>query len=306
MSFADNFPTVDLSEDTVFNKTDISNINTNFNELFSSNNLREQLNAFDYYVYNNDYDIIVSMFEKYNYQPCNYIRCQEYAIKYDRLEILQYLLQFTNKNNFNHLFNVAVLYNSKNIVQYLINNMEIDINNSDDLPLRIAVSRNHESLVDLLLDNGANVNCDESWCLRNSFYYAKQNLIISLLNRGANINAMDDECLILSIEDNDKLLIEIALENGADGNARNNLPLFYAITNCNIPVIQLLEKYGVKFSDIEISNNSLINECKSDFQYLMALVDNDIHKLISILATRTNKFNLLNEEYNPFSDSDDY
>ncbi|MCP4152398.1 MAG: hypothetical protein GY757_31965 [bacterium] len=151
-------------------------------------------------------------------------------------------------------------------------------------PLLMAVEEGHIEIVELLLEEGADINgksqvkgavvargitnamgsdkkkCDMPFVtpLIEAAYEGHKDLANLLVSKGADVNAKSHSgmspLMNASYEGHYKI-VQMLLKNGAEVNAKNNKglsPLFYAATDCHISIIKLLMTAG---ADINIKDN---------------------------------------------------
>ena len=124
------------------------------------------------------------------------------AVRYDRSEILKYLIQefdcknLVNTENKRNALHYAVIYYNLDTVRYLLKN-GLSVNEKDiegNTPLHYAVSNQLKECVSVLLVNGANPNLLNN-NNQNALHLAVKNdnaaLVKLLLGKDANINQQD-------------------------------------------------------------------------------------------------------------------
>jgi UPF0716 family protein affecting phage T7 exclusion len=123
--------------------------------------------------------------------------------------------------------------------------------------LMVAAESGNVKIVQLLLDNGADVNVVTStgWtALVGAIEEDHPETAILLINRGADVNAVDlqaDTPLILSAAMSENEVVKLLLERGADINAKNEdggSPLMYAAANNHPDVVRTLLAAGAELN----------------------------------------------------------
>ena len=128
------------------------------------------------------------------------------------------------------------------------------INISDELcrpPLLAAISHKNQNIVQMLLENGADI---KTKCNINAWWVAyevhSEHILKLLLEHGADVNALNSDgesALLRASEWGQELIVRFLLEQKADVNVMNlsgGNVLHYATVNDHLPVVQLLLEHG--------------------------------------------------------------
>lgn len=100
----------------------------------------------------------------------------EEAITEGKLDIMDCFIDHKSSSsqsfNAQYMFRLAIDLNQVNVVDYLLNTRDIDINKQDNifnrLPLEIAIRNSHETMIDYLLEHGA--RCADRSVLNNAIW----------------------------------------------------------------------------------------------------------------------------------------
>ncbi len=130
------------------------------------------------------------------------------------------------------------------------------LNSSKNTALLTAAQYGHVSIVQYLLDEGADINARDASGFTPLYRAASQKDITTvrlLLKRGANVNSKDeDQATVLVYYPYDGIA-EMLIEYGADVNAQNNVnmtPLIYATMERQHKTMQLLLAKGAKVNTL--------------------------------------------------------
>lgn len=137
--------------------------------------------------------------------------------------------------------------------------------NTGITPLHLAIYNQQESLIKLLLENGAdpNMSVKADRAIAPPLYFAVQSGMKSavemLLKHGADVNApcdthwMDGPPLFFAINKNHEAIVDLLIQHNADVNARQNrrspTPLYEAVTRGNVAIVELLLANGAQPND---------------------------------------------------------
>ena len=164
---------------------------------------------------------------------------------------------------------------------------EVDINNNNGLgigpPLLYAVDKGKIEIVELLLDNGADIDSidvSHQTALMVASGMGHFDIVELLLKRGANVNATENDGYTALIhassgEDGHPEIVKLLLEKGADVNAPENegyTALIYASQNGHTEIVKML----LDTTKIDVKNTTSILA-------LIFAIENDHHKIVSIL-----------------------
>jgi ankyrin repeat protein len=139
------------------------------------------------------------------------------------------LLESTN-NNGSSLLHVAAFRGHREIVEYLLSEgINPDCEDSRKMtPLILAVYFGHKNVAAVLLDHGADINKKDSRGsvpLRFAIDQRDVDMVKFLIDRGASLDVKDNignTMLMLTILKNDMKMTRLLIEKGMDINARNN------------------------------------------------------------------------------------
>ena len=99
-------------------------------------------------------------------------------------------------------------------------------------------------MVQFLVENGADVNAQNSLALQEASLNGHLDTVQFLVQQGANVHAMDDGALMRSSENGHLGVVQFLVENGADVNARDNEALILASTHGFLEVVRFLVDHG--------------------------------------------------------------
>jgi ankyrin repeat protein len=133
----------------------------------------------------------------------------------------------------------------RRMVEYLLDN-GAEINAEDSAALWIALSRSNETTVKLLLDRGADVSARGGVALGVAVQTGIVTLIQLLLDNGADINAGDGQPLIaaMPIIGFDPMTLQLLLDSGADPNATDGKAMHIAVEEEYEAAVELLLDHG--------------------------------------------------------------
>lgn len=166
------------------------------------------------------------------------------AARHGRLDVVRYLIENgANKYEDDEFLNVlyqAVYSRSLAVVEYLHTVANMDIHNDNENALNIAATEGLTSIVEYLIDNGANMIVARA--LTSAVIESGSLSTVRLiLSRGYDVQHNDNEALF-SCVDND--ILEELLLHGADPNARNGQILIYAVADEYLDNVQTLVVAG--------------------------------------------------------------
>lgn len=186
------------------------------------------------------------------------------------------MLSRKNKCDVAKLCNLIYEDKIENIRQLLEAGACVNVkDNTGKTPLHIAVIKERYEVVELLLKNGANVNCAYPKYGINytplHFAVEKGNIEIVnlLLSNGALVDAKtvtSETPLHIATEKGHLAIVETLLKHGADVNSPRYTythgeftPLFFAILGKHEHIIKLLFKHGASVDSINSCNQSVLN-----------------------------------------------
>ena len=180
------------------------------------------------------------------------------------------VLSLLKLHNYNDLILATTLTEAiekglESVIQYLIKESGLDLDMKDyneKMPLEVAAFHNHQDIMRLLLDKGANIN--------NAFFNAIDRKDIMtlkvLLNYDINIEGKkkysDDRPLIKMVSIGNKNLVEILVNKGADVNFKKTLgmtPVMRAAANGYIDIVKLLIEKGADITIKDYRNSSTLS-----------------------------------------------
>jgi len=174
--------------------------------------------------------------------------------------------------------------NSINIptIQKLINhNIKINECLKKDLSrsLKKAIKINDETLVKMLVNNGADVNFNNIEVFYNPFdilfEHKNENIIKIIFENGINLNnkLIETTPLTYVLNDYNEPFIKYIIDKGTDVNYKddiNKTPLYYAISNCSETIIRYLIDHGAtSCTDVNIVDACYRKLSEPIIQYLL-------------------------------------
>lgn len=167
-------------------------------------------------------------------------------------------LFFTPANNMNDIYKElqrAVINNDIDKVDSILSKNSINLNDEDlfiDLPLFVAVDKEYEQMIDLLIEKGADINKQIVNSYSNVLELAILNspeMIGKLIDKGYNINTVNsrgDNALVFVLKfNNDLNIIKTLIEHGIDKHFTDTYGknyLHYAAESGDIDVYEYLLK----------------------------------------------------------------
>ena len=136
-------------------------------------------------------------------------------------------------------------------VKFLLDN-GADIHYNDDQALRRASVCGQTSIVELLLDRGANMNArkdrEYGCAMYNAIHANRLEVVELLLNKGADIHYNNDEFLRNALYSEYFPIVQLLLDRGANMNALSSHVSDYAIANNRLEMFEFLAKMGLTSS----------------------------------------------------------
>lgn len=203
----------------------------------------------------------------------------DFAVAGGNLEILQIMKE--KEMNFDSAIDTAVVFHRKNVVEWIMNNLHLHDDMTENMFLNAAVS-NDINLILKCLELGVDINCSNSYG-KTALLIAAQNChsdVVDLLlqhpqidaNVGINMNALD---WAISCDDTDSVRYLISCKrfviNPAD---KEENSIMYAISRGNVDVCRALLEGGV------IDLNYKDEDNHSPLQYAVMYDSVDVVKLL--------------------------
>ncbi len=189
----------------------------------------------------------------------------DYAISCGSADIVQLLIDKGAKVNIsdNDLFLYSIKYNFKNVVEYLIDEVE-DVNTTYSdygTLLHYAAKKGYEDIVKSLICRNANANIPDV-TLKTPLHYATEkgniNIVKLLILGGAHVDAKDIDGrtpLFLAVYNNNEGIVILLIANGANVNIHDNflntLLHYAAYRNVRYHIVELLVMRG---ADVNVHN----------------------------------------------------
>jgi ankyrin repeat protein len=240
-----------------------------------------------------------------------------FSVYYENKEIVQFLIDNNfdiNLNDKNGLIplTIATICGYDEIVKILLQCKDIELNKKDRgmTALMYAVKYNNETIMNLLLENNADINIlsDEG---NNLLFYASindNNKIFEQLLPKFNVNHQNDlgnTTLITATNNSNKIKMQKLLEYGADVNIRNNKEfsaLDIAVLLGDIELVNILLKFGANINKTDNNGKTILmkllkkysNSKKNIINHLISIGGkvNDENNDLSFIKNET-----LREEY---------
>ncbi|AYV85060.1 MAG: putative ankyrin repeat protein [Satyrvirus sp.] len=182
--------------------------------------------------------------------------------------IRSYDISINFENNI--LLNIAILYKSVQIVEYLVKS-GADVTSNNNLAIKLASRVNYNDyIIQILIDNGSNVHVQDDFPVRMAAYAADFDNIKVLVKNGADIHSKNDFvlryishmsyiCRTLDTtygSDKDKYfsdIIKYLVENGANIHADDEYALKISITRGRFRAVQILLEAGADIRSLNAS-----------------------------------------------------
>lgn len=139
---------------------------------------------------------------------------------------------------------MAVVYERKDVLLFLIFEAHANIHAQNGEPLRLAARYGLDNMVMLLLQLNADPSIRDSVALQDAVSHSRLSIASLLLLRGANPNALGGTLLLIAIRNNDYLMVHLLLVWGADATINDNQPMIEACSGGRNGIIMLLIQYG--------------------------------------------------------------
>lgn len=195
----------------------------------------------------------------------NYMLAFAQAMKLNHIDILSVLISHININarystkkiNKATFLIESVKNCSKEVIKFLINNTNINVNIQDDsgnTAIIYAIKDNSKKndnidIIELLLEKGANVlirNFENKSALNYAIERNKENIALLLLTKGHDVNSNElltyNDALIEAIKHNQNMIVKFLIENGTNVNTKyhEETALMCASKAHNMEFIKLL------------------------------------------------------------------
>lgn len=163
-------------------------------------------------------------------------------------------------------------YGSLDIVKFVFSKMNIDVNMSNNVLIRMAANSKKFDTVMFLIDIGANIHSKNDELLDHAAISGRLDIIKYLLDKGANIDRIDNRSpLISSIEREKTSVAKYLIQRGANVNIENSLPLTEAVKTDNLEIVKELVEHGAIVNEdiLQLSKDLKNYEI---YQYLKAFI----------------------------------
>ena len=132
----------------------------------------------------------------------------------------------------------------------------------------MAAIRDHNiNALALALNDGADVNMEEGWALRNACSLGRLDIVKFLIGYGANVHVNEDAALRTAVCIGDLDIVQFLVANGADIHVHNDESLIISIWNNFTPIAEFLIKSGANIQ-AAIDDHSI-----TDIWHLMSFAD---------------------------------
>lgn len=171
-----------------------------------------------------------------------------YAILTGLPELVAYVLARDNsiirseQSEFNLLL-AASYENHERIVQVLLE-FGADVNPDGSPALRVALRRGYKGIVRTLLHHGVDVNSDCGSALRVASEIGHSEFVQMLLDHGADIKAYGDSALRVALRSGHRKIVQMLLDHGMDVNADRGSALCIASQYGHCEIVQMLLDRG--------------------------------------------------------------
>ena len=183
-------------------------------------------------------------------------------------------IKFNNKIIFQLLDNIIIKYNindivlyfidNKEIIQYLFENYNVDINYQNSIFLNKAVKNNN--LVDFLLDNKINLQNNE---LLNTASKVGNLKIVKLIIE-EKTQPEKNLALIKASKNGHLEIVKFLIDNDANIHTENDEALFVAVENDHLDIVKFLIDNGIDILNNTTILNKILNNKNLDiFNYLL-------------------------------------
>jgi len=132
------------------------------------------------------------------------------------------------------------------IIQMLLDN-GANVHADDDSPLRNAAREEYTEIVKVLLDAGADVHTGGDYVLRSAAVLGHTEIVKALLEAGADVHAWDDSPLRSAARKGHTEIVKLLLAAGADVHAYDDIPLISAAEEGHTEIVKLLLEAGADY-----------------------------------------------------------
>lgn len=109
----------------------------------------------------------------------------------------------------------------------------------------LAVGKGYTKIIQLLLDEGADIHANNDGALRLAVDHRNVHVIRFLLDKGADVHSNNDLALIRSTEGGHTGIVRLLVEKGADIHADNDRPFMNAAESGKVDMVEFLINKGV-------------------------------------------------------------
>jgi len=127
------------------------------------------------------------------------------------------------------------------------NKVEI-IHAYNDFSLQLACRQGHLHTVKYLVENGADINVENTTSLQYASEQGHLDIVKYLIEKEADIHAAGNLSLLLAADQGHLDIMKYLIENGADINANNGYPLRWAAANGHMEMVKFLVEKGADIS----------------------------------------------------------
>uniref|UniRef100_A0A6P7GSJ5 Ankyrin-3-like n=1 Tax=Diabrotica virgifera virgifera TaxID=50390 RepID=A0A6P7GSJ5_DIAVI len=197
------------------------------------------------------------------------------------------------------VLNCAAYYGKVSILQLLLKNEKLIEKEDLNTSLHIAVENDHNTVVELLLKHGANIDAKNAYQPVPKFYFREhllhravrknsKEITLLLINNGANKEILDFHGmtpLLKAVKFGHKLIVKILIEVGASTSVRNNFeetPLPIAVRFNYKDIVNILVEAGADTSVVNIIKDTPLHiAVKKNFKEMtLLLINNGANKEI--------------------------
>ena len=138
------------------------------------------------------------------------------------------MILMLKKDGMDQAFLTAVSNGHYHLVQLLIKN-EANVQCNDNSAIIIASRNGHTSIAKLLIDEGANIHAQDTESIVLASGYGNCSMVKLLIESGANVSAQNNQSIIYASLRDHLEIAEILINNGADVRAQGNRAYHYAL-----------------------------------------------------------------------------